>query len=135
VHDDGGDEQQRRPVVHLPHDEAGAHLEADVERRAVGGGHLDPAQGLERAVVDDLTARRFEEEREVHAGADQHHEAVERDLAQHERPVVGEHAVERLGREGRAAHAIVEPPQEPARQHGAPQSRSRFQKLGPTGSV
>ena len=41
--------------------------------------------------------------------SDQHDEAVEGDLAEHERPVVGEDLVERLAREARAAEAVVEP--------------------------
>ena len=35
VHDDRGHEQQRRPVVHLPHDQAAADVEREVQRRLV----------------------------------------------------------------------------------------------------
>ena len=44
VHEHRGDEQHRRPVVHLPHQQAAAHVEGDVQRRGVGVGHRHAAQ-------------------------------------------------------------------------------------------
>ena len=55
VDDDGGDEQQRGPVVDLAHHQAGPHVEAEVERRLVGLGHLHAPQRLVAAVVDDVS--------------------------------------------------------------------------------
>ena len=81
-------------MVDLTHEQPAAHLEADVESRRVGLGHLDPAHGLIHAVVGDLGHRWVEEQGQVHAGEQQHDEAVQRDLAQQERPVGGEHLVQ-----------------------------------------
>src|SRR5215216_6626172 len=61
----------------------------------------------------------MEEEREEHAGQHEHDEAVEGDLSEHERPVVGEHLVERLARESCAAQAVVEPANEAVQHDGA----------------
>ena len=55
-------------------------------------------------MVDDLARLGVEEEREVDAGEDQDDEAVEGELADHERPVVGEHLVERGASFGATAH-------------------------------
>jgi hypothetical protein len=112
VHDEGGEEDQGGPVVHLAHDQAGAHLEADVQRRGVGGRHLGALEGRVGAVVDHLVRRRHEEERQVDARHHQDDEAVHGDLADHERPVVGEDLVEGLAGEVRGAQALVEPPEQ-----------------------
>ena len=66
------------------------------------------------AVVGDLLRTRHEEEREVHAGEEQDDEQVEGELAQHERPVVREHLVERRPRNLRRAEAFVDPAGEAA---------------------
>jgi hypothetical protein len=97
VQHDRRHEQQRRPVVHLPHDQAAAHLEGDVQRRFVRPRHLDAAQRRVRAVVDDLLHRGVEEQREVRAGQQQDDERVQRDLAEQERPVIREDLVEQPG--------------------------------------
>ena len=101
VDDDGGDEHQRRPVVHLAHDEPGPHREAEVEGRPEGVGHRRPHQRVVVAVVDDLGGAGVEEEREEDARPQQHDEAVEGDLAEQEGVVVGEHLVERGAHEAR----------------------------------
>ena len=44
VHEHRGDEEHRGPVVHLPHQQAAAHVEGDVERRGVGVRHRYAAQ-------------------------------------------------------------------------------------------
>ena len=49
-----------------------------------------PLSGSVRAVVDDLDHRRLEPQRQERAGQQQDDEAVESDLAEHERPVLGE---------------------------------------------
>ena len=98
----------------------GAHVEAQVHDRSVGLRHVHAAQRCVRAVVDDVLRARVEEEREVHAGDDEDHEAVEGDLAEHERPVVGEDLVEGLAREARAAEAVVEPAHQAVQHHVGP---------------
>ena len=94
VHHDRRGEQQRGPVVDLADEQATAHLEGDVQRRLVGPGHLHAVERLVHAVVGDLGHRRVEEQRQVHAGEQQHDEAVQRDLTEQERPVRREHLVE-----------------------------------------
>jgi hypothetical protein len=93
----------------LAHDQSGPHLEADVEDRAISVGHLDPIERFIGAVVGGLAKARLEEESEESAGEYQHHEAIERDLAEHERPVIREHLVESLLREGGGAQTVVDP--------------------------
>ena len=55
---------------------------------------LAPRSGSVGAVVDDVLGRGDEVEAQEDARGDQHHEGVEGDLAQEERPVVGEDLVE-----------------------------------------
>ena len=57
---------------------------------AIGHRHLDALERHVRAVVVHLGHRGLEEERQERAGEQEDDEAVERDLAEHERPVVGE---------------------------------------------
>ena len=94
VHHDRRREQQRRPVVDLPDEQSTAHLEADVEGRGVRLGHLDAPKRLVDTLIRHFSHRRVEEQRQVHAGEQQHDEAVHRDLAQQERPVRGEYLVQ-----------------------------------------
>ncbi len=129
VGDDRGEEQQRSPMVDLPHHEAGANVEGHLERRLVGGRHVHAAQRRVAAVVHDVARIGNEEEREVHAGEDQDHQAVHGDLADHERPVVGEHLVERGASEPRGTEPLVEPRGDATRDH----QRSRSQNPGPIG--
>lgn len=91
---DGGDEDQRRPVVQLPDQQSAPHVEADVQRRPVRLRHPYPVQRTVRTVVDDLRHRRGEEQGEPDAGQQQDDEAVEGELAQEEPPVVGEGLVQ-----------------------------------------
>ena len=152
VDDHRGDEDHRGPVVHLPHQQAAADVEGDVQRRGVGLGHRYAAQLGVGALVDRLGHARDEPERQEDAGQQQDDEAPQRDLAEHEGPVVGEDLAEVLlasGRPGRAGRRPRSPRRRPcsasgdrglaavgvrdlARVEGHDQPRS--QKLGPTGS-
>ena len=85
-----------------------------VQRRGVGVGHLYAAQRLVAAVVDDLLLAGVEEQRQVHAGQQQDDEAVERDLAEHERPVVRKDLVHAALEEARRPEPVVDVPQRPA---------------------
>ena len=104
------EEDQRGPVVDLAHDEAGA----DVERRA-GWPTRRPATSRRPAAARSCrgtivgSRAGLEEEREEDAGDDQDDEAVERDLAEHERPVVREDLVEGLARDLGRAEPVVDP--------------------------
>lgn len=89
VHADRREEHQRGPVVELADQQAAADVEADVQRRAVRLRHTHAVQPPVGAVVDDLRHGRVEEQRQPHARQQQDDEAVEGDLAQQERPVVG----------------------------------------------
>src|SRR5581483_1294757 len=129
VHDDRRDEHERGPVVDLAHDQSRANAERQVDDRLVGAGHRHAVQRQIRPVVRDLRRRRIEEQPEEDARRDEYDEAVQRDLAEHERPVIGKDLLQRvLGELGRA-QPVVEPFVETANH-----VRSRFQKPGPTGS-
>src|SRR5439155_853861 len=68
VEDDRGDEDVGGPVMRLPHQQPGAHLEREVDGGAVGDAHLVPA---ERRIVPGVVGRgraRLEEEGQVDAG-------------------------------------------------------------------
>jgi hypothetical protein len=130
VGDDRRDEDQCCPVVDLAHDEPRAYVEADAQDRFVGLRHRHTLQWCVAPVVDDLLRSRREEEREVHAGEDQDDEAVERELTQHEGPVVGEDLVQRGADEPSGTEPLVEPPDDALDDHVP-----RSQKPGPTGSV
>jgi len=96
----------------LPHQQAGAHLEREVDGRAVGHAHLVTTQRQVVPRVVGLRRTRLEEERQVDPGADEDHERVERDLAEQERPVVREDVAERLPEERRGAAPLVDEPDE-----------------------
>jgi hypothetical protein len=135
MHHHRGDEQDRRPVVDLPHQQTAADVERDVQRRGVGLGHVQALEQAVRALVLDLAHRRLEPERQEDAGQDQDDEAVERDLAEHERPVVGEDLAQVLLPDLADAQSVVDPLdrwREFLRGHCC---HPRSQKLGPTGSV
>jgi hypothetical protein len=127
--DDGGDEHQRGPVVDLSHHQTGPHVEADAQDRLVRLRHPRAVERAVAPVVHHLPRSRREEERQVHPGEHEDHEAVERDLAQHERPVVREDLVERVARRARRAEPVVDPPGDAGDDH-----RPRSQKPGPMGS-
>ena len=85
-----GDEDHGGPVVDLPHQQPAAHVEADVQRRGVGIRHRNAAQLGVGALVGRLRHARREPQGQEHAGDQEHHEAPQGDLSQHERPVVRE---------------------------------------------
>ena len=148
VQADGCHEQQRCPVVHLAHQQATADVEREVERRGHRRRHLDALQRHVGAVVVDLDHRRLEEEGQERAREQDDDEAVQRDLAEHERPVVGEDLAPELLDDARHAGALVDVVGCPAGE-ACPRSfctgdgravlggghSVRSQKLGPTGSV
>ena len=105
----GGDEEHRGPVVDLPHQQAAADVERQPQRRREGLRHLDPAQLRVAAFVGRLAHARVEPQREEDAAEQQDHEAPERDLAQHEGPVVGEDLAQVLLRQGGQAEPVVGP--------------------------
>ena len=109
VHEHRRDEEHRGPVVHLPHQQPGAYVEGDVQRGGVGLGHLQAAQLVVGAVVDGLAHARPEPQRQERAGQQQDHEAPQRDLAQHEGPVVGEDLADLLLGHRREAEPLVGP--------------------------
>src|SRR5207253_2974201 len=61
-----------------------------------------------RTVVDGVDRARLEEERQVDPGADENDEAVERDLPEQERPVIGEDVAQRAADQRRRARTLVE---------------------------
>ena len=148
-----GDEDHRGPVVHLPQQQPAADVERQEQRGAVRLRHPDAAHRVVGALVLDLAHRRHVPEGQEHAGEQQDDEAPQRDLAQHERPVVGEDLAELLLHGRAEAEALVGPVGDDAgpvrllRGGGlapvavghlarvdAHQSLFRSQKLAPTGS-
>ena len=106
--DDRADEDVTGPVVHLAHQQSPAHGEGEVDRRGEGLSHRLPVERLVSAVVDDDGRTRDEVQRQEDAGDEQDHERVERDLTEHERPVVGEDLVHERAPAARDAQAVVE---------------------------
>src|SRR5665647_224160 len=100
VRDDRSDEHHGGPVMDLPHQQTAGDLEGQGHRRPEGLGHLHALHRGERPVVGDLAHARDEEQGQEDAGDQQHQERVQRDLTEHEGPVVGEHLPgERLDRQ------------------------------------
>ena len=128
VHNDRPDEDVRRPVVHLAHEQAAANREAQVQRRGerLGDG-LSAERGI-RALVDDVLAGGDEVEGQENACPEEHDERVEGDLANQERPVVREDLVEQLASGAGDPESFVEPVEK--RVNHCPRS----QYPGPTGS-
>jgi hypothetical protein len=80
--------------------------------------------------------RRIEEQRQVRAGQQQDHEGPQRDLAQHERPVVGEYLAHQDPDALGAVEPVVKPPADAGkagRDLYCVVAHPRSQKLGPTG--
>ena len=145
---DTGHEDERRPVVDLPHEEATAQIERDVQCRLECCRHLDAAHRSVGTGVVRLDHRRVEEERQEGSGQEHDHEAPQRDLAEHERPVVGEDLATQLLDEAGEAGALIDVVRRGADEAAAERglvvlvlfgqrcgAQWRSQKLGPTGSV
>ena len=107
--DDRGQEEQRRPMVHLPEQQPHTNVEAQVDDRPIGRRHADAAQRHVRAAVHDVLRAGGEEQREERPGRDENDEAVHRDLAEQERPMVRERLVEGAAREVCGTEALVDP--------------------------
>ena len=148
VHADAGDEDERGPVVDLADQEATAEVERDVQRRLESRGHRDTAHGGVGAGVVGLHHRGLEEERQEGSGEEHDDEAPERDLTEHERPVVGEDLATELLDEAGEARALIDVVRRGADEAAAERrlgvllvlgqrcgAQWRSQKLGPTGSV
>ena len=108
VHADAGDEHERGPVVDLADQQAAAQVERDVQRRVQRRRHLDAAHREEGTRVVRRDHRCLEEERQERAREQHDDEAPQRDLAEHERPVVGEDLAAELLDEAREAGALVD---------------------------
>ena len=103
------DEDHRRPVVHLTHEQAAAHVEGQLQGRGVRLGHLHAAQRVVGALVVDLAHARDVPEGQEDTREQQDHEAPEGDLAEHEGPVVREDLAQVLLHHGREAEPVVGP--------------------------
>ena len=114
VHEHAGDEDHRRPVVDLAHQQAAADLEGDVQGGGVGLRHLDAAELVVGPFVGHLGHARLEPQGQEHPGEQEYDEAPQRDLAEHERPVVGEDLAQVLLHRGPEAEPLVGPVGDPA---------------------
>ena len=132
------EKQERRPMVDLTHEQPGAHVEAQVDGRAVRLGHVHALQRSVAAVVNDLGRAGMEEERQVHARGDEYDERIQGQLTEHERPVVGKHLVQCGAHEVGGTEATIEPASDALRgrrrRSEVGRHLSRSQKPGPTGS-
>jgi hypothetical protein len=72
--------------------------------------HLDPVERGVHPVVGDLAHARVEPQGQEDPREQQNDEAVQRDLAEHERPVVREDLAQVLLGQAGQAEAFVEPP-------------------------
>ena len=115
--------RMRRPVVDLAHQQAAADVERRRQRRGEGLGHRQALHQLVAAVVLDLGHRRLEPDGQEHAGEQQHDEAVQRDLAEQERPVVGEDLAQAALGDLREADAFVQPGADAGELADAPTAR------------
>ena len=158
--DERDDEHQGGPVVDLADDQPALDVEARCRRsRRRPRTSLTPLQRHVRAVVDDVAGARDEPEGQERPGQQADDHRVHRDLAEHERPVVGEDLLQQVadrpwrrrcgrrpsrrrrrpsavGRRCAASGATSPARRASARRRvvgGAHQPRS--QKLGPTGFV
>ncbi len=95
-------------MVDLTDEQSATHFEGDVERGLVGARHLHSAQWLIHPVVGDLGHGGVEEQRQVDPGDQQDDEAVQRDLAEQERPVRRKDLVELAPQGGRGVISRVE---------------------------
>jgi hypothetical protein len=108
VRDDRHHEDERRPVMGLAHHEARGHARREVQHGVVGGRDAEAHELAERAGVGRVRSDvRVEEQRQVGAREDQEDEGVERDLAEQERPVLGEDVAQRTADERAGAEALV----------------------------
>ena len=109
VHHHRGDEEHRGPVVHLPHQQAAAHVERERHRGVERLGDMDAAQLVVGALVGHLAHAGHEPEGQEHPGQQQDDEAPQGDLAEHERPVVREDLADLLLHGRGQAEALVGP--------------------------
>src|SRR3569623_1418140 len=79
-----------------------------MQRRGEGVGHLYAALRLVAAVVGDDALARVEEQRQIDARQQQDDEAVERELAENERPVVRKDLVHAALEEVRRHELVVD---------------------------
>ena len=108
VHADAGDEDERGPVVDLAYEQTAADVERQPQGRVERGRHLDAAHRQVGAGVVRRHHGRLEEERQERSREQDDDEAPQRDLAEHERPVVGEDLAPELLDEAREAGALVD---------------------------
>jgi hypothetical protein len=109
VGDHRHDEDERGPVMGLADHQPGGDGRGDAQGRVVGGGDREARELAEGTGVGGRgrdVGR--EEERQVGAAEDEEGERVERDLAQEERPVLGEDVAQRAADEGARAQALVD---------------------------
>ena len=125
VDHDRHQEDQGRPVVHLAHQQSGAHVEADVQRRGEGLGHRDAVERVVRAVVLDLAHARVEPQRQEDAGEQDQDEREQRDLAEQEAPVVREDLPEQVLRAPQMPEPLVRPVGDRSVLHGRGRPRPR----------
>ena len=111
VHHDGGHEHEGSPVVDLPHEESTRDMERDIQRRGERLGHVDAlhrdGEGVIRVV--HLRHRRIEVDREEDPGEEEHHKAVEGDLAEEERPVIREDLSSECADRGGGTRTLIDP--------------------------
>jgi len=77
VNNDRPDKDVGRPVMHLAHEQAAAHGEAQVQRRGERLRNRLAAKRRIRALVDDVFARRHEVQRKKDPRSQEHDERVE----------------------------------------------------------
>ena len=117
-------------MVHLPHHQASPDLERQAHHGVVGRRDGLALERLVRPRVRHRLVGREVEEGQERSGQDQEEEAVQGDLAEHERPVVRKDLPQVPADERASVQALVDPLHPSPYDHGG-----RSQKLGPTGAV
>jgi hypothetical protein len=96
-------------VVDLPHQQPTADVERQMQGGGVGLGHHHATKWRVASLVGHLTHARDVPEGKEDAAEQEHDEAPQRDLAEHERPVVGEDLADVLLDQRSESEPLVEP--------------------------
>src|SRR5215211_3324091 len=116
VHQHGGNEQHRRPMMHLAEQQAAADVEGQGEGRRIRLGHVQSAKQLVAALVLNLGHGRLEPDAEEDSGQQQNYEGIQRDLTEQEGPVIRKNLAEVGAQQIGDTDALIGPPNRSPRQ-------------------
>ena len=82
-------------MVHLAYEESRRDVETQMEYRSIRGRYGNSFECFVRTVIGRLRGAGIEKHCEEYAGDYQQQKRIERYFAEHERPVIGEHVIQR----------------------------------------